>query len=147
MNTTLLVKRNSFVERPKPDNDNFLRLNNTTIVVTQVDELRPILKMSDCDNIENDACLLLNTRRLDFADPKVVADIIRNRFASRNVQSPFEGLTDEEIFSTIKSRNMQSLSELDNFAEYLANMIGQNLPSADDKTLPVDEPKNEHVSE
>ena len=104
MNTTLLVKRNSFVERPKPDNDNFLRLNNTTIVVTQVDELRPILKMSDCDNIENDACLLLNTRRLDFADPKVVADIIRNRFASRNVQSPFEGLTDEEIFSTIKSR-------------------------------------------
>ena len=147
MNTTLLVKRNSFVERPKPDNDNFLRLNNTTIVVTQVDELRPILKMSDCDNIENDACLLLNSRRLDFADPKVVVDIIRNRFASRNVQSPFEGLTDEEIFSTIKSRNMQSLSELDNFAEYLANTIGQNLLSADDKTLPVDEPKNELVSE
>lgn len=109
--------------RPALKNENFLRYNAHVVVVPDVDDLRDVLKIEGFQNIENDAVLLLNSRRLDFADPKVVADIIRKRFAERNVQSPFVGLTDDEIFANIKSRHVQSFAELDNYAEYLSKSL------------------------
>lgn len=121
--------------RPALQNENFIRYNAQVIVVPDVDELRDVLKIEGFQNVENDAVLLLNSRRLDFADPKIVADIIRKRFVERNVQSPFDGLSDDEIFANIKSRHIQSFAELDNYAEYLSkSLYPSTLKPVEDKT-------------
>lgn len=140
MKNVALLKSPSTTDnlRPALQNENFLRFNAHVIVVPDVDELRDVLKIEGFQNVENDAVLLLNSRRLDFADPKVVADIIRNRFAERNVQSPFDGLTDEEIFANIKSRHVQSFAELDNYAEYLSkSLYPSTLKPIEEKTKDV----------
>lgn len=114
---------------PTFDHKTFLENNSQTIVVSTADELHDLLKIDGYTNVQNDVALLLNSRRLDFEDPKAVADIIRKRFAERSVKSPFEGMTDEEIFVNIKSRHVQSLAELDNYAEYIAGALSVTLPS------------------
>lgn len=116
-------------------NPDFIKRNGHLIVVAEKDELRDLLKWPDRANYSSDVALLLNSRRLDFADPKVVADIIRKRFAERNVPSHFEGLTDEQIFDAIKSRHIQSLSELDSYSEYLAASLDSSISEAAQRAI------------
>ena len=140
MRNVALLKSPSTTDKLRPalQNENFIRFNAQVIVVPDVDELRDVLKIEGFQNVENDTVLLLNSRRLDFADPKVVADIIRHRFAERNVQSPFDGLTDDEIFANIKSRHIQSFAELDNYAEYLSkSLYPSTLKPIEEKTKDV----------
>lgn len=126
---------------PEFDRKSFIKDNAELIVVADKDELRDILKFPNNDNLDDDTSLLLNSRRLEFSDPKAVADIIRNRFGEKFTESPFAGLSDAEIFSNIKSRHIQSMSELDSYSEYLASSL-----SASIATKPAIEEKAE-VSE
>lgn len=119
---------------PHFDHKSFIEYNAETIIVSTADELHDLLKLDGYTNVQNDVALLLNSRRLEFEDPKAVADILRKRFAERSVSSPFDGMTDDEIFVNIKSRHIQSLAELDNYAEYLAGALSVNIV---DKTLPT----------
>lgn len=109
------------------DQSKFLESNAHLVVVCEKDELEDILKWDDACNIDNDAVLLLNSRRLDFADPKTVADIVRRRFSDKSVSSPFDGMDDNMIFANIKGRHIQSYSELDNYCEYLSAGLSANL--------------------
>lgn len=139
------VKRDSygrvFVDKSVPhfDNESFLESNSEFVVVSQADELHDLLVLDGYTNVQNDVALLLNAKRLEFEDPKAVADIIRKRFAERNVTSPFEGMSDDDIFANIKSRHIQTLNELDRYAEHIASML---IPS----TL-VSEPKVDSLPE
>lgn len=140
MRNVALLKSPSTTDKLRPalQNENFLRFNAQVVVVPDIDELRDVLKIEGFQNVENDAVLLLNSRRLDFADPKVVADMIRKRFAEHNVQSPFDGLSDDEIFANIKSRHVQSFAELDNYAEYLSkSLYPSTLKPIEEKTKDV----------
>lgn len=117
------------VDRTVPDfnQKEFVKNYSSSIVVPEKDELASILRYDDAVNFSDDASLLLNQKRLDGIDPKAVADIIRKRFSERNVTSQFDGLTDAEIFSQIKGRGIQTMSELDRYSEYLANSLGVSI--------------------
>lgn len=105
-------------------NENFLRDYGQFAVVSEKDELASIIKYDKCANVPNDITCLMNAKRLENLDPKFVADLVRRRFAERNVSdSVFSGLDDDGIFNMIKSRHIQSLGELDRYSEFLASRI------------------------
>lgn len=93
----------------------------------------------------SDICILLNQRRLgrEFSE---IADDIMSRVHSGDISDQFSGLSDDDILSCVKSRYIQSPSEVKDWTTYLMSeleRIGQSFePSSDSSSEPSSEPSN-----
>lgn len=94
-----------------------------TIIVKSDDPFENLLKYNSDPNSFNshsDVWLLTNLNRLNMANPTEVARMIDERFKERSVSNPYANMSDEDIFNTIKSKNIQSASELSAWVDYLS---------------------------
>lgn len=104
----------------KHENKDFIKSFMSSIVVPDSDELDSILvPEKGVARRHSDVWLLTNVQRISNISPTALAEIIRTRFAERKVSNPYDGLSDDELFKTIKSRNIQSLSELKSYLTWL----------------------------
>ena len=89
------------------------------VVVKTDDPLFSLLKYEDSANVHSDVWLLTNLNRLKFSNPTEVARMIDERFKLRPESNPYVGMSDDDIFTTIKDKNIQSASELNSWLDYL----------------------------
>lgn len=66
------------------------------------------------NNIHSDLWILRQRERLESLGDSVV-DILRERFSANPQNNPFAGLSDDELFDTIKPRGIQTAAELKNY--------------------------------
>lgn len=85
--------------------------NANVVVPIQKDEF-----LSMCQNddgvIHSDIWLIRQQERLGMYSPQDLAQLIATRFAQKQVPNPYAGLSDEELFDTIRPRRFQSPAEL-----------------------------------
>ena len=89
------------------------------VVVKQKDVFASLLDYPDTCNFHSDIWLLSNLNRLKVANPTEFANMLNERFASRPSSDPFAGMSDEDKFKFIKSKNIQTPSELDAWLDFL----------------------------
>lgn len=117
-----LGRSNQFAVLPVNDSKNvdFYRYFDKSVVIPEQDELIGLLVPdSKVCRRHSDVWLLTNMQRIESMSPSALAEAMRVRFAQRKVSNPFEGLSDDELFKTIKSRKIQSLSELKRYIDFL----------------------------
>ncbi len=78
----------------------------------------------------NDIYDLFNATRLSGFDSDVIESIRSNIMQSSQFTDAISKLSDEEIFETIKPRNIQSPSQLVQWSKYLQSAIEAKLESA-----------------
>lgn len=78
----------------------------------------------------NDIYDLFNATRLSGFDSDVVDSIRSNIMQSSQFADAISKLSDEEIFETIKPRNIQSPSQLVQWSKYLQSAINAKIESA-----------------
>lgn len=78
----------------------------------------------------NDIYDLFNASRLSGFDSDVVESIRSNIMQSSQFTDEISKLSDDEIFETIKPRNIQSPSQLVQWSKYLQSAINAKLESA-----------------
>ncbi len=78
----------------------------------------------------NDIYDLFNATRLSGFDSDVIESIRSNIMQSSQFSDAISKLSDDEIFETIKPRNIQSPSQLVQWSKYLQSAINAKLESA-----------------
>lgn len=98
------------------------------VIPVQCDPLRTALKHEDRLNIDSDVTLLLNAKRI--ANDVGVVQLLKERFSERSFShSPYEGMTDDEIFNSVPSRSFQSVAERSAWVEYMADAYQREIDS------------------
>lgn len=115
------------------------------VIPVQEDSLRSVLLHEDRMNVDSDISLLLNENRLTNQG---IIDELRNRFSQRlGSASPYEGMSDEEMFACTPSRSLQSVSERKAWTEYVCNRyereIQRKKAELESTTEKVEETKSE----
>lgn len=105
------------------------------VVLYPENQLEPIVVLSDfgdCLVMTSDLYDLFNQQRIANFGADVVRDFIaRNYPVSSSVSEQISRMSDEEIMSSIKPRNIQSYSELMLWSKYLQQQIDEAV-SVDD---------------
>lgn len=105
---------------PLRSNENFISEYSGNIIVKQSDELQGLLIDPEVPTlVHSDIWLLQNLNRLNYSDPTALAAMVHERFKSRGNDVATRGMSDENIMNTIKSRNIQTLSELNSWIDYI----------------------------
>ncbi len=105
------------------------------IVIYPENMLEPIVVTSDfgdCQVLASDLYDLFNQQRISNLGADVVRDFIaRNYPVSSSVSEQISKMSDEEIMSSVKPRNVQSYSELMLWSKYLQQQIDSAVSDAD----------------
>ncbi len=120
-----MFKRNSnYNERAISRNT---EIKGKDVVLYPENQLEPIVVRSDfgdCQVLTSDLYDLFNQQRISNFGADVVRDFIaRNYPVSSPVSEQISRMSDEEIMSSIKPRNIQSYSELMLWSKYLQQQI------------------------
>ena len=116
------------------------------VIPLQCDPLRSVLKHEDRINIDSDITLLMNEKRI--ANDIGVVQMLKERFEQENVShSPYDGMTDDEIFQNIPSRSFQSVAERKAWVEYMADAYQRDIESLNSQLSELKEPVKEEVNE
>lgn len=70
------------------------------------------LCVDDDGVVHSDIWLIRNKDRLDMYNAQDFAQLVATRFSQKQVSNPFAGLTDEQLFETIKPRQFQSPAQM-----------------------------------
>lgn len=112
------------------------------VVLYPENQLEPIVVKSDfgdCLVITSDLYDLFNQQRIANFGADVVRDFIsRNYPVSSSLSDKISQMSDEEIMSSIKPRNIQSYSELMLWSKYLQQQIDSAVSSADSEVQESD---------
>ncbi len=120
-----MFKRN--INYTQRDNTRCTEIKGKDVVIYPENMLEPIVVASDfgdCQVLASDLYDLFNQQRISNLGADVVRDFIaRNYPVSSSVSEQISKMSDEEIMSSIKPRNIQSYSELMLWSKYLQEQI------------------------
>lgn len=97
----------------------------------------------DCQVITSDIYDLFNQQRIANLGPDVVRDFIaRNYPVTSPISEEISKMSDDEIISAIKPRNIQSYSELLTWSKYLNETIENGIKSVVPESTPDPTPES-----
>lgn len=82
------------------------------VVTCQPDPLDHVLKYDSSCNHHSDIHVLLHLEKMKFSDPASMASYIHERFKDKPTPDPFKAFSDDDLFSSVKSRRIQTQDEL-----------------------------------
>lgn len=95
-------------------------------------------KKVDCLCLTSDLFDLLNQNRLESFGADVVRDYVSRMMPHNSSASDaISKMSDDEIMESIKPRNIQSYSEIQQWANYVGALIDSRMPSGDAPTEPA----------
>lgn len=104
-------------------------------------------EFGDCQVVTSDVYDLFNQQRIANLGADVVRDFIaRNYPQSSSISDAISKMSDDEIMSSIKPRNIQCYSELIEWSKYLNSQIENGLISADQQKIETSEESSEQSS-
>ena len=80
----------------------------------------------------SDVHLLLHLNKLDFSDKATLAKFVEERFKVLQANNPFSGMSDEQLFTHIRSRFIQSPSELISYCDFVSSSMKDVKKKADE---------------
>ena len=105
---------------PRGSREDFIRTNIKVIIPVTLDPFQEFLKpFDDAANVSSDVWLLTHQDKLSFEGNRTLTDSLSQRFANLPSECPYIGKSDKDIMSFIKSKNIQTLSELESWINYL----------------------------
>lgn len=104
-------------------------------------EERTSLAGSKCERTISDCYLLLNQNRLDKQTKEVILEHIENAIGSSGLAELRNKYTDDQLTEFIKSRQIQSKSELHDYMKYLMNKTQQENYEMEYKKLLAEQKK------
>lgn len=111
-------------------------------------DITVVSEFGDCLVVTSDVYDLFNQQRISNLGADVVRDFIaRNYPVSSQVSDAISKLSDDEIMTSIKPRNIQSYSELMEWSKYLNTQIENGLSIIEPSNEPLNEPSNEPLNE
>lgn len=101
----------------------------------------------EVDESDGSVCLtsavsiLLNQKRLDrMSEAAILQEISEQAQVSDSLAALRSKCTDEQLISLVKSRYIQSASELLSWSEHIESLFPENKPAADQESAPDSEP-------
>lgn len=82
--------------------------------------LYPDLENKIC-NKRSDIWILLNLNRLEVTPS--MAKLIDDRFASKSLPNPFQGMDDDTKFAYVKGKNIQTPAEYENWLNFIEDNL------------------------
>lgn len=105
-------------------------------------DITVVSEFGDCLVVTSDVYDLFNQQRISNLGADVVRDFIaRNYPVSSQVSDAISKMSDDEIMSSIKPRNIQSYSELMEWSKYLNACIENGLNSVSPEPAPEPTPE------
>ncbi len=128
-----MFKRN--INYNKRDISRNTEIKGKDVVIYPENMLEPIMVTSDfgdCQVLTSDLYDLFNQQRIANFGADVVRDFIARSYpVSSSVSEQISKMSDDEIMSSIKPRNIQSYSELMLWSKYLQQQIDTAVHDAD----------------
>lgn len=111
-------------------------------------DITVVSEFGDCLVVTSDVYDLFNQQRISNLGADVARDFIaRNYPVSSPVSDAISKMSDDEIMTSIKPRNIQSYSELMEWSKYLNAQIENGLSVNEPSNEPLNEPSNEPTNE
>ena len=105
-------------------------------------------EFGDCTVVCSDLYDLFNQQRIANLGADVVRDFIaRNYPTSSAISEKISKMSDDDIMSSIKPRNVQTYSELMSWSKYLNMQIENGLKSVEPTPEPTPEPTSDSTPE